>query len=120
MSAIQNITRRETTPGRPGLNRLLLLCRFDYNQRTWSLPTCDNAQEAELTLSLFARGLLSGAGPTTESTAASAARGTSLASSDWANPTPAETSPFKAKGVVSRAANLLRRPRPHLSPLTPL
>jgi hypothetical protein len=41
MSVQPNPVRRQSLAVPAGLNRLLLLCRFDFRQKSWSLPACE-------------------------------------------------------------------------------
>jgi len=41
MSVQQNQVRGQTLAIPAGLNRLLLLCRFDFQQKNWGLPSCE-------------------------------------------------------------------------------
>lgn len=58
MSVLQNPVRHQPFAAIARLARLRLLCRFDFQQKTWSLPTFDNPQDAEAALAIFARGFL--------------------------------------------------------------
>jgi hypothetical protein len=57
-----NKVRRQRPPLQA---RWLLLCQFDFHQKSWSLPVIDNPREANQAIAILARGFL----PLTESPA---------------------------------------------------
>jgi hypothetical protein len=108
MSYAQNVTGGLAAHEREEWNRAWLQCRYDYRQRSWSLAADADLHPESLaaSLPLLVRGLI-----------AQESGGSQL---PVRRASPAEPAPeksgrgiiFKSKGVVQRAANLLRRP-PH-------
>jgi hypothetical protein len=55
MSLFRNAASYEPMPPESGMSRLLLACRFNFRQKTWSLPLFSDPQDAEYKLRLFAQ-----------------------------------------------------------------
>jgi hypothetical protein len=47
MSVQQNPATRQSFAVPANLNRLLLLCRFDFRQKTWGLPALENRRDCD-------------------------------------------------------------------------
>jgi len=51
----KNIIRSQLPSGAASLSRTLLACRFDFQQKSWSLPALESPQVAAAALINFAR-----------------------------------------------------------------
>jgi len=132
MSVQQNQVRGQTLAIPAGLNRLLLLCRFDFRQKSWGLPSCEirgdfncllAADPAALasaisqTISDFSDPSLGGANPAKTATRRIISRPAlwrPLGKTKQPNQQKIRRNlqpGFQTKGEAARAVDLLHRPR---------
>ena len=139
MSVQQNQVRGQTLAVPAGLNRLLLLCRFDFQQKNWGLPSCEirgdfngllAAEPAALaaailqTLSDFSDPSLGGASPAKTATRRIIRRHALRQPSGKTKPKNQQKNRvklqpgFQTKGEATRVVDLLHRPRGNPATIT--